>query len=390
MRHAEANVSLRVLPRGEGLERFLPEWRLLAATALEPNPFYEPALLLPALQSLRGDAAVDIVLVLRDAAGAQPRLIGLYPLERRSRYRGIPLVSYRLWKHLHCFLCTPLVAAADAGASLAGLFDGLRGASAASLVELGFCAGDGPFAAALAETLRARGNASVVTDSHTRALYRPARDVEHYLSEALPPRKRRELERLGRRLAEQGRLEVSELGPDEDPRPWIEAFLELEASGWKGRDGTALALDAAQRRFFEDGAAALAAEGRLWMLGLALDGKWIALKCNFLAGRGGFAFKIAYDEKHARCSPGVLLELETLSRLHQRAEIAWMDSCAVEGHFMKNRLWIHRREITTRLVATGGASGRLFVHALPVLQRVKRMLATRARIRSAASEDAET
>ena len=77
-------------------------------------------------------------------------------------------------------------------------------------------------------------------------------------------------------------------------------------------------IDPAQREFFVTGATALAAQGRLWMLGLALDGKWIALKCNFLAGSGGYAFKIAYDEKLSRFSPGVLLELETLSRLHAR------------------------------------------------------------------------
>jgi CelD/BcsL family acetyltransferase involved in cellulose biosynthesis len=374
MASAQTNVSLRLLPAGEGLEQHLSEWRRLAASSLEPNPFYEPALLLPALRSLRSDATVEVALVFHDAAGPAPRLIGLYPLERRRRYRGAPLTSLRLWKHLHCFLCTPLVDAAHASASLGGLLRGLRAQSPASLLELDFCASDGPFAAALAETLRAQGQASTVTDAHSRALDRPARDVESHLAEALPPRKRRELERLARRLAEQGRLAFAELGPDEDPRPWIDAFLELEASGWKGRDGTAIALSPGQRRFFEEGAAALAAEGRLWMLGLALDGKWIALKCNFLAGRGGFAFKIAYDEKYARSSPGVLLELETLARLHRRPEIAWMDSCAIEGHFMKNRLWLHRREIATRLVALGGVSGRLFVHALPLLQQWKRAL----------------
>jgi len=383
---AESQLSLRMLPGGEGLERYLPEWRQLAANAIEPNPFYEPALLLPALRELRGDADVEIALVFRDEGRPTARLIGLFPFERRPRYRGFPIPTLRLWKHLHAFLCTPLVDATCAGASLRGLFRGLAASREAALVDFAFCAADGAFAAAFAESLRAHGHPHFVTDRHSRALYRPARDVESYLAEALPPRKRRELERLERRLAEQGRLAFAELGPDEDPRPWIEAFLELEASGWKGRDGTALALSAPQRRFFEQGAAALAAEGRLWMLGLALDGKWIALKCNFLAGRGGFAFKIAYDEKYARSSPGVLLELETLARLHQRRELAWMDSCAIEGHFMKNRLWVHRREIASCLVAIGGARSRLLVHALPALQQLKRRLRALARGPAPAAE----
>jgi hypothetical protein len=63
-----------------------------------------------------------------------------------------------------------------------------------------------------------------------------------------------------------------------------------------------------------------------------------------------------------------------------------MDSCAIEGHFMKNRLWIHRREIATCLVAIGGARSRLLVHALPALQRFKRRLRDLARGPAPAAE----
>ena len=369
-------ISTLLLHDGDGLEQHVVEWRRLAAGALEPNPFYEPALMLPALRSLRADARVEVVLVFLQGAAAdsQPRLIGLFPLQRISRYRGVPLACLQLWKHLHCFLCTPLVDAEHASESLAGLFDWLCAPSGAPLVELGFTAGDGAWARALEAFLRETGRHSVVADSFSRALYRPAADFETYIGSALARSKRREFQRLERRLAENGKLAFSELRPGEDPLPWLDAFLELEASGWKGRDGTAIASDPAQLRFFREGAAALAAEGRLGMLGLSLDGRWVALKCNFLAGRGGFAFKIAYDEKYARFSPGVLLEIETISRLHQRPEIDWMDSCAVPDHFMVNRLWTSRREITTRLIATGAASGRLFVRALPLLQRARAVL----------------
>jgi CelD/BcsL family acetyltransferase involved in cellulose biosynthesis len=376
-----ASITALVLRDGIGLEPYVDPWRSLAAAALEANPFYEPALMLPALRDLRRDARVEVVLVfLREpVAGAPPRLIGLFPLERVARYRGVPLACLQLWKHLHCFLCTPLVHREHASESLAGLFAWLRGASGAPLVELGFSAGDGDWARALDAFLRETGRHGALADSFERALYRPAADFKSYLGEAIPRQKRKEIQRLERRLAESGRLEFSELSPDQDPLPWIDAFLALEASGWKGRDGTALAADPEQRRFFREGAAALAAEGRLWVLGLSLEGEWIALKCNFLAGRGGFAFKIAYDEKFSRFSPGVLLEIETISRLHQRPEIEWMDSCAVADHFMANRLWTARRKIETRLIATGAASGRLFVRALPHLQRARRILASFAR-----------
>lgn len=371
-----SSLTTLALPAGEGLDRHVAEWRRLAAAALEPNPCYEPALLLPALRHLRGDAQIVVLLVFRQdpGAGSQPRLIGLFPLERIARFRGVPIACLRLWKHLHCFLCTPLVDAEHASESLSGLFDWLRGPSGAPLVKFGFTAGDGAWASALKAFLRETGRHGAVVESFSRALFRPAADFKSYLGAAFPRQKRKEFQRLERRLAETGKLAYSELDPDDDPLPWIDAFLELEAAGWKGRDGTALAVDPEQRRFFREAAAAFAAEGRLWMRGLSLNGRWIALKCNFLAGRGCFAFKIAYDEKHARFSPGVLLEIETIARLHRRPEIEWMDSCAVSDHFMANRLWTRRREITTWLVASGGASGRLFVRSFPLLQRTRGML----------------
>jgi hypothetical protein len=371
----EGRLTALALPEGEGLEQHVEAWRRLAADALEPNPFYEPALLLPALRWLKGGAQVEIVLVFRErAADAPPLLIGLYPFQRISRYRGLPLACLQLWKHLHCFLCTPLVHAGHAHESLTGLFDWLRASSGAPLVEMGFAAGDGAWARALSGFLTGTGRRGALADDLTRAVYRPAADFDSYFEAAFPRAKRKEFRRLERRLGETGRLEYSELRPGEDPRPWIDAFLELEATGWKGRDGTALDVDPSQRGFFEEAAAAMAAEGRLSMLGLSLDGRWIALKCNFLAGPGGFAYKIAYDEKQARFSPGVLLEIETLARLHQRPEIEWMDSCAEQNHFMANRLWTSRRQISSIVIGSGALSGRLFVRALPHLQRARRIL----------------
>ena len=57
-----AAISALSLEGGDGLEQHVVEWRRLASAALEPNPFYEPALMLPALRSLRGETKVEVVL----------------------------------------------------------------------------------------------------------------------------------------------------------------------------------------------------------------------------------------------------------------------------------------------------------------------------------------
>lgn len=106
------------------------------------------------------------------------------------------------------------------------------------------------------------------------------------------------------------------------------------------------------------------------MLSLAAGERIVAMKCNFLAQDGAFAFKIAYDEDYARFSPGTLLELENIRELHRRPGLSWMDSCAESDHFMANRLWLERRVIVSLLTTTGNAGGELLVSSMPLLRRV--------------------
>jgi hypothetical protein len=213
-----------------------------------------------------------------------------------------------------------------------------------------------------------------VTMSFLRALFRPGSDAESDQRSVMHPAKFRELKRHERRLADAGPLEYRSLEPGDDVDAWIEDFLQLEAISWKGRAGRALARDAADREYFVTVAREAFRRGKLMMLALHRNGRAIAHKCNFVSGQGSFAFKIAFDEEHARHSPGVLLELENIRRLHARPEIAWMDSCADASHPMLDRLWPGRRTIQDVLVGTGRPLGDGFVAALPLLRWLRRKL----------------
>ena len=135
-------------------------------------------------------------------------------------------------------------------------------------------------------------------------------------------------------------------------------FLEIEASGWKGQEGSALAARQESRSFFLRVAREAFSRGRLMMLALRFNGRPIAVKFNLLDYRE----LLAQDwlrRDYARYSPGLLLEVENVRRLHARLDIEWMDSCAVAEHFMINRLWLDRRMIQTVLVPTGKGAGDL-------------------------------
>ena len=238
-----------------------------------------------------------------------------------------------------------------------------------ALVEFPLVTADAPVFQSLSAVLGKRKRPFFLSKCEPRALLRSRVDAEAYIAEALPGKSRKEYRRLERRLSELGRLEYLEPEPAEIDA-WSDAFLALEARGWKGRRGTAMGSTEAGRQFFT--AVARAGPDRLMLLGLYVDGRPVALKCNLLAGAGAFSFKIAFDESHGRFSPGVLLELENIRRFHARSTSAWMDSCATSEHFMANRLWMERRTVNTLLVSTEGVAGDLLVASLPLMRRAFR------------------
>ena len=349
------------------LQAHLPAWEALAARALEPNVFYEAWMLLPALDSY-GGPQVRVVLVYDDAG-----LRGLFPFEAAAQFRGLPVQYLRLWKHIHCYLATPLVDREHAPACLAALLDWLaRDPRGAGVVEWGLVGGDGPFERALMRVLDETSRRRFLSQTSERAYLRPREDAERFFDAALTSKRRKEYGRLERRLAELGPLEYAELEDAAQAPAWIAQFLGLEASGWKGRRGSALASNDPNRLFFERAALGAAQRGRLMMLALRVGGRPVAMKCNFLADGGAFTFKIAYDEAYAKYSPGLLLELENIRSFHRSPALSWMDSCAEAGHFMANRLWLDRRSLMTLVTASGRATGELVVSSLPLLRWIAR------------------
>jgi hypothetical protein len=279
-------------------------------------------------------------------------------------------------------LCTPLLRADAARETLAAFFDWLAaGSHGCSLLELNFVTGDGPFQQLLIEHWNEHETLTSVTQVFTRALLRPALDAESYLRTALQRTRRKEFKRQERRLSETGRLAYAALDAGADVDAWIEDFLALEANSWKGKGGRALACSEADRSYFVAVAKEAFRRGRLMMLALRFEGRTIAHKCNFLAAPGSFAYKIAFDETYARYSPGVLLELENIRRLHAAPEIRWMDSCADADRFMINHLWTERRTIQTVVMGTGRSPGALVVAAIPLLKWLNRRILRRDLLR---------
>jgi hypothetical protein len=367
------------------LEKYVPAWEDLAANAIEPNAYYEPWMMMPAIRAFGAGRRLQFALILANEPARHdgaPLLCGVFPLEQQNHYQGLsrklPFKTLRLWKHKYCYLCTPLVREGYGRQVIAAFFDWLdAGSHDCSLMEFRFIAGDGLFNGLLIDYFERHAKLHYISLYFMRAMFRPTVDADTYLCAALSAKHRKMIRRQERQLSEIGRLEYDELTPDDDVSVWIEEFLRLEASGWKGRENTAIASDESDQSYFRTIAKEAFRRGRLSMSALRLDGRPIAYKCDFPAGRGLFTFRIAFDENYARNSPGMLLEIEYVRRLHARSQIEWVDSCNDSVSFMFNRLWLARRTILDVVVGAGKTWGYLVVAAIPLLKLLNRKLLRR-------------
>jgi hypothetical protein len=130
------------------------------------------------------------------------------------------------------------------------------------------------------------------------------------------PKFRSHLRRAKKQLEEQGSLALKHYDTA-DPEA-LEKFYTLEASGWKGAEGTAIKCDPRTRKFYDLVAQAAARDGYLSLDFLELNEKPIAAHFGFnLRGRY-FLAKAGYDEAYRRHGPGQLLVNEVLGETPQR------------------------------------------------------------------------
>ncbi len=103
------------------------------------------------------------------------------------------------------------------------------------------------------------------------------------------------------------RFTFTQNGPELEER--FEAFMDVEASGWKGAlgSGTAIKLHPSLRCFYRTLARTLSPCGRVSINTLSTDGKCIAAQFCIRLDNTVYILKIGYDEGYKRYAPGNLL-----------------------------------------------------------------------------------
>lgn len=306
------------------------DWDALTQRADAANVFMHPALL-GAATVLYPHRRICALLAWQTVPGNPARLVGLWAVARRQQWLLLPVPVLSAPATPNAYLATPVIDRDCLEAVCAAFLDHIAAdAALPKIVALDAMSTDGATYAALARAVAARNGALHVFTRSQRPILASGLDGKAYLERAMSASSRKKLRQHRRRLGEKGALASTVASAPDEMRNAFEDFLALEAAGWKGRQGTALASDAADAAFGRAMIAALAARGEAAIHSLSLDGRPVSMQVVLRAGRTAFTWKTAYDEALHDVSPGTLLFEDYTTRLLADRDIDRVDSCSFD------------------------------------------------------------
>ncbi|HWS18098.1 MAG TPA: GNAT family N-acetyltransferase [Candidatus Elarobacter sp.] len=312
-------LSVRVQRGGlELVEQIADQWQRLCDESRDEEVFYRPEWAQAYLQAF--DPKADVIVI---SAWAGERLRGILPLVReRAVVSGFPIVKLTLPANVHSLRASLTVCPGEEGeAALKALWQVAKSLPQWDMIDVANVV-EGSGLDRLVTLARSEGYRTARKRT-SQTLYLPINTLPSDKPAAQPPwlagtrpKFRSHLRRAKRQLEEQGTLALKHFN-SADPEA-LEKFYILEASGWKGAEGTAIKCDPRTRQFYDAIAQAAARDGYLSLDFLELNGKPIAGHFGFnLRGRY-FLAKAGYDEAFRRYGPGQLLVHEILNETPQR------------------------------------------------------------------------
>lgn len=337
---------LAIYPASTGFD-LVEELEHLCVRTIEPNIFFNPRFLAPAMPRLESREVRLAVIRDGDENAGRLRLLVPFSVERPPLPLGIPVM--RVWANPFGPLGTPLIDRDDPATVVWDFLDMLARShlKLPKVLMLPDMRLDGPVASLLKSVASSRGLPLVTVGRVERAFLESDLDGEAYLKASLGAVRYREFRRLKRKLGEQGELVHSVARAPDEVSPAVEGFLALEAAGWKGRSRTAMASDRYRAAFTREAVNSLAQRDLCRVHSLTLDGRLVASLVVFVEAGIAYSWKTAYDEDYSSFSPGVLLMIEVTKQHLADPDIEITDSCAMPDHPMISRLWKERRPLGT-------------------------------------------
>lgn len=327
----------------------------LSARALTPNPHMAPAAIAAAALSIPQDRIVILAAWRSEALGSD-RLLGVWAFAHRTNWRSgfVPaLVSPLL--PLYEVSSAPVLDRDHVEELVKAM---LRHLSAAAdlpkTLMLPLLPQEGLLFAAIADAGRMCGGRLTTYERWSRPMLlpQPGDDAERYLRRSLGPSYKKRMQQV-RAIAKAGPVAFRRVRR-EAVQAAFEEFLALEAAGWKGRAGTAIASSPTSVAYFRRLITGFAAVDAVQIDSLLLDGKPIAMGVLVESAGARHFLKIAYDESRSRLSPGRALTIAMIQADFATRPADIFDSGAGDGVDARTYAWGERRLMGDTVIGLGG------------------------------------
>ena len=311
---AGARIRVDALRGGpEIVDALAGDWRLLLEEAEDDQPFYRPEWI---GAYARAFASGKTLVVITARAGRDLKAV-LPLVEERGLFSGVPVRKLRAAVNAHPGRFEMVRSAApEGGCAQSAIWELLRDETGWDILELLYV----PQGGALDRMVQAAARdgypaAALPMPSAPHVSMAGWNDVDPRFF-GMEHKFQKDLQRRLRNLTAQGSVALRRV-EEADPEA-LEEFYELEGSGWKGREGSAISLSPETRQFYGEIATAAGRSGYLTLYGLRLDGRLIAGHFG-LSYRGRyFSPKIAFDESFRKFAPGHLIVHHILQDCRQR------------------------------------------------------------------------
>jgi Acetyltransferase (GNAT) domain len=154
--------------------------------------------------------------------------------------------------------------------------------------------------------------------------YLPCRPYEEYRG-ALSANFRAQLRRSHNRAAKRGGVSYRATRDPQELKRFYQQFLDVEASGWKGAEGSAVRLHENLKAFYANLVEYFSSFGGCEIHLLEVDGAVIAAQFCLVVNDTMYSLKIGYDERWSSLSPGHLLTQYALDRCGKGGEVRWFN-----------------------------------------------------------------
>ncbi|MFF3065757.1 GNAT family N-acetyltransferase [Oerskovia sp. NPDC057915] len=390
---AAGGVTSRIVRVADLGGEDLAAWQRLADSSLEPNLYFEPAVLGAAARGMGGGRAV-MAIVVADGSG----WLAFLPFETVGRNRLWPARHASLdgpFVERFAALRAPLVDAARPRLAVESLVAALRARRRAlgQAVDLPLLRSSGETTTLLLEAFARAGMPVREWDRISRGAFVPGRvpgpastsapapgqgagqEAGDVLGPQLSASRRKNLRRGRRHLVEELGHELRIVDATDEPDV-VEQFLDLEAAGWKGdraKGGEARRVVPGAAEWFAGLIESYRERGEAHVLrvGPAAEPVYLAVRVR----RDGVVFSIsdAYDPARSAHSPGAWGRLLGMRLLAEMPGTVLVDSCIDPRRYPdETMLYPDRVDLVSVTCAVGSWPSRVLLSAIVAAGRVRR------------------